>query len=1847
MTKGTTSQATNESYDDAAEPIAIIGLACRLPGAADISEFWQNLANGVESIHVGTLEDHAKLGEPEYWLTDPNYVPASSVLDDVEYFDAAFFGMSAREAQVRDPQHRLFLELAYTALEDGGYEPGACEGDVGVYAGTGKDSYQWLHTRRNPSVLSAAGQVELAVSSHPDYVATLASYKLNLRGPSLTMHTACSTSLVALHVACEALRSGECDMALCGGVNVDLPLGVGYVYTEGGIFSKDGHCRAFDARSSGTVGASGGAVILLKRLSEALADGDHIRALVLGNAINNDGAQKVGFTAPSQEGQAAVVAQALAMAGVNPRTISYVEAHGTGTALGDPIEIAALSSVFGAASADRNWCAVGSVKTNIGHLGPAAGAAGMVKAILALEHGLIPPSLNFEEPNPQIPFDDGPFYVNTTLARWESDGSPRRSSVSSFGMGGTNAHVVLQEAPRATPSQATARPVQLLGLSARTATALETAAHRLATHLEGMPEPSDAGHGLSDVAYTLRVGRRQFRHRLAVTATSLADAAAALTDARRRITGSAAAGEPSVAFMFPGQGAQYAGMGGELYSVETGFRDAFDECSALLRPVLGHDLRDLVLRRDGGRDEEALKQTAVAQPAIFAVEYALAKFWQSCGIEPSGMIGHSIGEYVAATLGGVFTLADALQLVAERGRLMQEQPPGAMLAVQLDEAEVRARLPEDLSIAALNGRGASVVSGPREQVEEFAAGLASSDIGHRLLVTSHAFHSPMMEPALARFRQAVAAVELHVPHRPFISNVTGEWITAADATDPGYWAGHLRQTVRFGDGLAALLRDGDRVLLECGPGRQLCGLARLQRTGLEALPSLPSRSGEAPELEVIYRAAGRLWVSGATLDRKTFGGTGNRLPLPTYPWERRRHWIDPEDPGNSDDRTGLYTQQAELPIDRWFAIPTWQQLPPAALGGLPQCCLLFGDEIVDGLAGALLRAGTKVIRVRSGESFSRSGTDAYTVSPASRPDYDALIGDITAAGGVPDLILHAWTLDGDPAADAETAWRAQDRGFFSLLYLVQALAMAQPEGDVQVAALTAGTQDVAGDDLARPEHGTVAGITKVIPLELPWLHARQIDIDPALVPGNSTDPRIAQLMAEIRSDGTDDIVALRGGRRWCRAFDGIRVPEDLSGLPAGPGLQNRGVYLITGGLGAIGLALADDLARRVSARLVLTSRSGLPPREQWDAFIAENGAAGRIGHAIDAVRQMEQSGSEVLVVAADVTNAADMRSVRQQTLERFGRLDGIVHAAGIPGGGVAEVKDRSTAAKVLRPKLLGPFALHAAFSDLRPDFVVLCSSVTAVAGGFGQVDYCAANNFLDAYARGSHGWDTSVVSVNWGAWLEVGMAAEAAAPAAFRALQRGDVASRLDLDHPVLSGRQAGEQGTAGRCYGSISSRTHWLLDDHRIAGIPVVPGTGHLELARAAADSVAPADGRVVELRDVVFIEPLAVSDDASAEVQVVLEEAAEGFDFTIVSNSAGTVRTHAQGSVGWATAMSAPSADLAAIRRRCSLQTLEGAQATISSSGVLTFGPHWGNLKSIHIGAGEQLARIEANDTVADDLRRWPLHPALLDEATGFGRGPDGIPFLPLGYGRLTVHAPLSRTMWSHLRVHESRSNETFTADISLLDDAGRLLVSISEFTMRRIDPESLIGTIRQRSAAAGPSADHADGVSLSASPAAQPREAEVVGGIRPADGATAFARMTTVGLGPQIVISATPVHEMIRAGKQLTQQTIEETRDLALATDFSAETGEYVAPRTEVETVIANIWAAVLGAERVGVTDDFFEMGGNSLVAMQIISMTRKELGVRLPMRSLFEDPTVAGAAAMIENLRSSPPVTGSQG
>jgi acyl transferase domain-containing protein len=866
--------------------IAVVGMAGRFPGAPGVDALWANLRAGVESIRRFTDEELAAAGVPESLRADPAYIPAGGALEEVDRFDAAFFGFTPREAEVTDPQQRMFLEVAWEAMEHAGYDAARVPGRVGVYAGCSMSSY-YLNLLSRPDVTAAAGEMAVHMGNDKDFLATRAAFKMGLEGPAVVVQTACSTSLVAVHLACQALLGGDCDMALVGGSAVTAHQHMGYMYQPGHIRSPDGHCRAFDAQAQGTVRGSGVAVAALKRLEDALADGDTVHAVILGAAINNDGSAKVGFTAPRVEGQAGAIRAAHAAADVDPATITYIEAHGTATELGDPIEIEALTRAFRAGTDRTGFCAIGSIKTNIGHLDAAAGIAGLIKTTLALRTGEIPPSLHYTQPNPQIDFASSPFFVNTTLAPWTTPaGVPRRAGVSSFGIGGTNAHVVMEQPPAAAPSPAPSRLEQLLVLSARTETALDAAARRLAAHLEQNPEQP-----LADVAWTLQQGRRAFAHRRAVVAATHAQAAQALADPARGVAGRAGSEAPAAVFLFPGQGAQYAGMARGLYEREPVFRAELDRCAEILRPHLGLDLREVIFSDDADR----LKQTALTQPALFAVEYAIARQWMAWGIAPESMIGHSVGEYVAACLAGVFSLEDALALVAERGRLMQSLPAGAMLAVPLPAAGVEPLLGGSVSIATINAPDRCVVSGPADEIARLEAELVGRGIEAKRVETSHAFHSPMMDPILDAFSARVAATVRNAPGLRWVSNLTGTWITPEQATDPAYWASHLRRSVRFADCVATLAAEGrKRVFIECGPGRTLSSLVRRQVPGSAAIHSIRHPGDAADDGEVLLGALGRAWAAGAEIDwRAVHGGQARRrVPLPTYPFERKRFWID-------------------------------------------------------------------------------------------------------------------------------------------------------------------------------------------------------------------------------------------------------------------------------------------------------------------------------------------------------------------------------------------------------------------------------------------------------------------------------------------------------------------------------------------------------------------------------------------------------------------------------------------------------------------------------------------------------------------------------------------------------------------------------------------------------------------------------------------------------------------------------------------------------------------------------------------------------------------------------------------
>lgn len=1305
--------------------IAVIGMAGRFPGARNLSEFWQNLRNGVEAVTFFTEEELLASGVEPETIRHPNYVPAGSLLDDVELFDASFFGYNAREAEILDPQQRLFLEVTWHALEDAGYDPQRYEGLIGVYAGAAWNTYLLSNLTTHLELFDGGGAFQVFIASDKDFMPTRVSYKLNLKGPGLIIQTSCSTSLVALHLACLSLLNYECDIALAGGVTVKVPQKAGYFYQEGGLASPDGHCRAFDAKAAGTIFGSGAGVVALKLLSEALKDGDHIRAVVKASAINNDGSAKVSYTAPSVEGQSQVIAAAQAMTGFEPETIRYIETHGTGTSLGDPIEVTALTKVFRRSTERKSFCALGSLKSNIGHLDAAAGIGGFIKTVLALENRELPPSINFETPNPAVEFAETPFYVNSKLVAWESPDLPRRAAVSSFGVGGTNAHVILEEAPKAASSSAS-RPWQLLPLSARTATALETSTENLLTWLT---EHEDAR--LPDVAYTLKVGRAVFRHRRVLVCSDRDDAIQALEAPERvRVLSAVDDEEPRdrpVVFLFPGQGSQYLRQAQGLYESEPIFQKHFDECARLLRPQLGVELPQVLYPTTGDDAEAAarIEQTALAQPILFATEYALARLWMNWGVKPAAMLGHSIGEYVAACLAGVISLEDALRLVAVRGRLMQQQPPGSMIAVALPEGELTPLLPVEISLAAVNDPNSCVVSGSFESMAKFEGELTRRDIGFRHLHTSHAFHSAMMESVLDAFAKELRQVRLQAPQIPFISSLTGTWITAEQATDVNYWTRQLREPVRFSQGLRELLSEPERVFVEVGPGRTLTtlGARHAEGRGRILVASLRHAKEETPDTALILESLGRLWLAGVMIDWQGFyeRETRNRIPLHPYPFERQRFWIEPRARtlGPASDASAAVKK---VNLSDWFYLPSWKpSLPPRPVEELRNNWLVLLDEseIGKALAERLAALGRQVVTVQIGESFNRKDETSYTIRPTFVEDYKHLLEDLQGRGLSPQAVVHAFSLT--PAATSHSVVefeRAQERGFYSLLSLLQALSLHSNE-EIEISVISNSVVATNAAETLRPEKSTMLGLCKVAVQESSNLTTRFIDVK--LPEPDATSSLLDSLLLELSAAPTDEVVTYRGRDRYVQGFEPVH-PDDSPGLTS---LREQGIYLITGGLTGNGFNVAKYLARTLKARLVLVEREAISEADP----------------KLQRLAILNEAGAEVCLVVADVADEAQLMRAWSEGELRFGAIHGVIHAEEPSGErafrAILEI-NREDCEWHFRSKAHALYALEKVLQDKEVDFCVLLSSVASVLGGVGYGAYAAANQFMDSFARSSN-----------------------------------------------------------------------------------------------------------------------------------------------------------------------------------------------------------------------------------------------------------------------------------------------------------------------------------------------------------------------------------------------------------------------------------------------------------------------------------------------------------------------------
>ncbi|WP_193197113.1 type I polyketide synthase [Nostoc sp. MG11] len=1341
--------------------IAIIGMSGCFPDADNIEQFWQNIRDGVESIHRFSDQELKDLGVDAALLSDINYVKAEGVVADIDLFDASFFDISPREAEVMDPSLRFFLEYSWKALEDAGYSSDIYRKPIGVYAGTSFGSYL-LNIYSNYDLIASVGDKQIEKGTSPDYVTTLASYKLNLQGPSYAVQTTCSSSLVAVHLACQSLLSGECDIALAGGVSISTA--DGYLYQEGGIESPDGHCRAFDAKAAGTVKGRGLGLVVLKRLEEAIADGDCIHAIIKGSAINNDGSNKVSYTAPSVDGQAKVIRAAQVMAEVEPDTISYIEAHGTGTSLGDPVEIAALTQAFRTKTQNKGFCGIGSVKTNIGHLDSTAGVAGLIKTVLALKHQQIPPSLNFEEPSPQIDFANSPFYVNNTLSEWKTNGTPRRAGVSSFGFGGTNAHVILEEA-LVIKSSSPSRTWQLLLLSTKTNTALETATENLVNYLQKNPDLN-----LADVAHTLQLGRWTLNHRRMVVCQNQEDAINALQDPQRAFTHYQEPCNRPIVFMFSGQGSQYVNMGRELYESESVFRKQVDYCCELLKPYLELDLHTVLYpsAETALTATQKLQQTAITQPALFVIEYALTQLWMAWGVYPEMMIGHSIGEYVAATIAGVFSLEDALAIVAMRGKLMQQLPSGAMLSVQLPEQEVQQLLEKEISLAASNAPSSCVVSGSKEAIEKSQQKLQQIGVNCRRLHTSHAFHSLMMEPIIETFIQSLQKVKLNCPKIPFISNVSGTWITAAEATDPNYWARHLREPVRFSLGIAELLLQPEPILLEVGPGRTLSSLAKQHQTDkLIALTSIRHPQEQQSDVEFLLNTLGRLWLVGIQIDWSGFyvDERRHRIPLPTYPFERQRYWIEV-------NRNATLAMMSAKTLDKkpdiadWFYVPRWKESTPLEFFQQDKLVeqsrwLVFvdnygvGSEIIE----RLKQQGHDLIVVRVADRFAKLSDYTYTINPQQRDNYDALLRALQEQNCTGWHLAHFWSVTPDdilPSQQLEPQTQhqffedCQNLGFYSLLFLTQALAKQNIIEPMKLMVVTSNLHDITGSENLCPEKATILGACNVIPQE--YLNITCCCFDIVLL--NGTKPSqtlIDSLLTEFTAPITDNLIAYRGNHRWVKTYEAVHLDEGITNKTK---LRKGGVYLITGGLGRIGLAMSEYLAKTMQAKLILIGRKGIPERHKWFEWLLTHDESDEVSQKLKKVMILEELGAEVQAIAADVANEQQMQQAIALVNERFGEIHGVIHAAGINDDAYYTIEESSKtqSQSQFHPKVDGLFVLEKVLQGQKLDFCLFTSSSSSVLGGLGLTSYSAANIFMDAYAHKHNQINFPCISVNWDTW---------------------------------------------------------------------------------------------------------------------------------------------------------------------------------------------------------------------------------------------------------------------------------------------------------------------------------------------------------------------------------------------------------------------------------------------------------------------------------------------------------------
>ncbi|MCS3796551.1 amino acid adenylation domain-containing protein [Niastella sp. OAS944] len=1329
--------------------IAITGMSARFPGAKNTGEFWKNLVNGVESVRYFSEEELTASGISAEKFNNDSYVKAKGIIDGAEFFDSAFFGFTPKEADKLDPQIRLCCTTAYEALEDAGIEPGADSEVVGVYLGA-SPNLDWQNHSSSGVKLFSDGFATMLMNDK-DFLSTRISYLLNLTGPSVTLYTACSTSLVAVEMACQALLTGKCDTALVGAVSLSLPVQAGYFYEPGMIMSKDGHTRSFDQQATGSVFSDGIGMIVLKRLEDALEENNTIHAVIRGIGINNDGSEKIGYTAPGVKGQSEAIAMAHQLASIDADAISYIETHGSATPIGDQIEIEALNIAFSKTPNDFR-CPVGSVKSNFGHLNTAAGMAGIIKTILMLKEKCIPPSLHCEQPIPVFSSPGNRFYVNTKLVPWKNnDNSLLRAGVSSFGIGGTNVHLVLEEAPAPVVEAETDKDHFLLTLSAKTAGALEQMTANLAQYLGADPAAS-----LADISYTLNTGRNtSFDYRRSFVCNSIDNAVQQLLNPHERgvQTNTITASTGPLLFMLPGIGAQYRNMGANLYRQIPYFRDEVNRCLNILENAGFYQVREwLYPSAQEGNVTANENNFQLTQTALFVFEYSLSRLLIHWGLKPDYLVGYSLGELAAACLAGVFTLEQALHVLIKRGKLIDSLPAGMLLSVPLPAAEVKPLLRQGIYIAIDNGP-TCIVTGNKSAIESFTETLKEKRLLSFIIPSSKAIHSPLVAPVLDEFKNYLDTLTLQEPGIPFLSNVTGDWISAADATSSLYWCRHLSQTVLFGDDLQKVAAISQAVVVEVGPGNDLSVLLQRllpQDRKAKVISTVRNATGKKHDSDFLLQKIGQLSTLGYTINWKHFYAGENRrkISLPTYPFENTYHTIKltPRDESNGNGR-GV---NKDKDISKWFYVPSWKRTTVLKNeeGSVKNYLLVFDND--NTITNVCRLHTSDIITVTKGNSFQQPEPGTYIINPVNAGDYSLLFQHLAQRGITLSRLVHGWTLgkSTNDFLNIETIRQQQEDGFYSLMHSIRELGKTTGLSDaLTITVVTDHLFEVTGQERVEPGKSPVLSLMKVIPQEYPGIRCKMIDLDEEGLAGGMRPGIVNDLL----SQGTGEVIAWRGHYRWMQDF----APLALDATPAKvKGLRKNGTYFITGGLGNIGMSIARFLHEEYQANLILISRTSVPDPSTWQTYL-NNEADGLLAKRIKGLQELQERGASFITIAADIADIEEMENAVEIAEKKFGTIHGVFHAAGIIRAADFQTIGEMNAENFethCRPKIYGALTIYKIFSKRSCDFVLMTSSLSPLLGGIGLAAYAAANQFLDSLCGLLAAKGLPWISLNWADW---------------------------------------------------------------------------------------------------------------------------------------------------------------------------------------------------------------------------------------------------------------------------------------------------------------------------------------------------------------------------------------------------------------------------------------------------------------------------------------------------------------